>query len=248
MDSVKEHISLYINYLQTEVGSAPNTLAAYRNDLAGLTAFLAGRGVREAPRISADDIVAFLMHERARGQSPASVGRALVAVRCFLKFLSSEGLLEESLLEPLDTPRVWERLPEVLSPEDVATLLATPATRRPLGIRDAALLEMLYATGARASETVGLSLDRVDLDLGFVRVIGKGSKERIVPLGRKAMAALRRYLERSRPKLLRGRTEDLLFVTRLGGPLRREDLWRIVRRHAAAAGIRGKVSPHTLRH
>jgi len=234
--------------LQAEAGSAPNTLDAYRRDLDGLVSHLRDRGVPEPSRITADDVVSFLMHERARGQSPASVARALVAVRCFLRFLATEGLIPETTLLTLDTPRVWERLPEVLSPDEVGALLRTPSTRKPLGIRDVALLEVLYATGARASETVGLTLDRMDLDLGFVRVIGKGNKERIVPLGRKAVAAVERYLTRSRPKLNRGGTDDLVFLTRLGRPLRREDLWRIVRRHAAAAGLRGKVSPHTLRH
>jgi integrase/recombinase XerD len=244
---VRDHISLYINYLQTEIGSAPNTLSAYRSDLAALASFLASRGIAEVSRVSADDVVGFLMHERARGQSPASVGRALVAVRCFLRYLASEGVVAEALLETLDTPRMWERLPEVLSPEEVTKLLAAPSGRKPLALRDIALLEVLYATGARASETVGLTTDRVDTDLGYVRVIGKGSKERIVPLGRKAVASVLRYVERARPRLDRGRSGDILFLTRLGSPLRREDLWRIVRRHAGAAGL-GKVSPHTLRH
>jgi integrase/recombinase XerD len=136
----------------------------------------------------------------------------------------------------------------VLSPAGVEALLAAPDRRDPLGIRDRALLEVLYATGARASETVGLTRDRLDLDARFVRVIGKGNKERIVPLGRKAVKALAAWLAGPRETLLRGRESDLVFVTRLGAPLRREDLWRIVRRHARAAGVRGKVSPHTLRH
>jgi integrase/recombinase XerD len=234
--------------LRAEVGSARNTLDAYRGDLTGLASHLRDRGIAEPSGITADDVVSFMMHERARGQSPASVARALVAVRCFLRFLATEGQIAETTLLTLDTPRVWERLPEVLSPDEVGVLLGAPSQRKPLGIRDAALLEVLYATGARASETVGLTLDRVDLDLGFVRVIGKGNKERIVPLGRKAVAAIERYLARSRPRLERGEPDDLVFLTRSGYPLRREDLWRIVRRHAAAAGIRGKVSPHTLRH
>ncbi len=242
---MNKRISLYLGYLQGEAGVSRNTIAAYRRDLGRFAAFLAERGVRET---RPEDVASFLMHERARGLSPASVARALVSVRCFLKFLAAEGRLDGRILEHLDTPQVWERLPEVLAPVDVEALLAAPNARTHLGSRDRALFEVLYATGARASETVGLTLDRLELALRWARVIGKGDKERLVPLGRKAVQALSRYLEHHRGKLLRGNVSDLVFVTRLGAPLRREDLWRIVRRHAVAAGIRGKVSPHTLRH
>jgi integrase/recombinase XerD len=188
------------------------------------------------------------MAERARGQSSASVARALVSVRCLLKFLAAEERIDGRILEALDAPKTWERIPEVLSPADVTALLGAPDISTPLGLRDRALLELLYATGARATETVTITLDRLDLDLRYVRVIGKGDKERIVPVGRAAVKAVRAYLDGAREALLRGRTTDLVFVTRLGAPLRREDLWQIVRRHALRAGIRGKVSPHTLRH
>jgi integrase/recombinase XerD len=151
-------------------------------------------------------------------------------------------------LATLDTPRQWVRLPAVLSPEEVESLLEAPPPRKVLGIRDRALLEVLYATGARASETVGLTRDGLDLSLGYVRVRGKGDKERIVPLGAKARAALERYLRVARPRLVTGEDPGVVFVTRLGAPLRREDLWRIVRRHARAAGLPDRVHPHTLRH
>jgi len=242
---MNEHISLYLNYLRGEAGVASNTVAAYRRDLERFAAFL---GERPVPRTRPEDVASFLMHERARGLAPASVARALVAIRCLLAFLAAEGRLDPRLLLHLDAPRVWERLPGVLAPEDVEALLAAPNARTHLGSRDRALFEVLYATGARASETVGLTLDRLELSLRWARVVGKGDRERLVPLGRKAVDALVRYLDHHREKLLRGRVSDLVFVTRLGAPLRREDLWRLVRRHAVAAGIRGRVSPHTLRH
>lgn len=230
------------------MGAARNTVAAYRSDLHTWLDYLRERGRDEPSGIVADDVLGFLMHERARGRAPASVARTLVAIRCFLRHLAGEGLVDDRILVSLDAPKTWERLPGVLSPEDVEALLATPSPKTPLGLRDRALLEVLYATGARASETVGLTTDRLDLDLGYARVIGKGDKERLVPLGKKAIRAVERYRDGPRGELLRGRATDLLFVTRLGAPLRREDLWRIVRRHVVAAGLRGKVSPHTLRH
>ncbi len=245
MDS---HISLYLAYLQSDLGAARNTVLAYRGDLLGFRRFLASRGRSEPSRIRAEDVLGFLIAERARGQSPASVARALVAVRCFLRYLAGEGILDDRILVSLDSPRTWQRLPEVLSPAEVEALLAAPSPKKPLGVRDRALFEVLYATGARAAETVGLTFDRLDLDLAFVRVIGKGDRERLVPLGRKAVRALGRYLESARPRLLRGPDPGVVFLTRLGAPLRREDLWRIVRRHARAAGIFRPISPHTLRH
>jgi len=245
---MNELISLYLTYLRAETGAARNTLDAYGRDLGAFDGFLGSRGETEPAALSSDSVLAFLMRERARGQSPASVARALVSIRCFLKFLAAEGHIGSKLIESLDTPSAWERIPDVLSPVDVEALLTAPRRRTPLHVRDRALLEILYATGARASEVVGLTLDRIDLDLGFARVIGKGDKERIVPLGSKARSATGRYLTQARPKLLVDRESDLLFLTRLGARLRREDLWRIVRKYALEAGIRGKVSPHTLRH
>lgn len=245
---MNEHISHYIIYLQSEAGASANTILAYRNDLGRFEESARTRGIADPAALSADDVLAFLMAERARGQSSASVARALVSVRCLLKFLAAEEKIDGRILEALDAPKTWERIPEVLSPEDVTSLLAEPDRKKPLGLRDRALLELLYATGSRATETVTVTLDRLDLDLRYVRVIGKGDKERIVPVGRAAVKAVRAYLAGARETLLRGRTSDLVFVTRLGAPLRREDLWQIVRRHALRAGIRGKVSPHTLRH
>jgi len=246
--AVNEHISLFITYLQSEAGVARNTILAYRDDLGRFAALAGKREIDDPAALGAEDVLAFLMAERARGQSPASVARALVSIRCLLRFLAGEGRIDGRILEKLDAPMTWQRIPEVLSQEDVLTLLDAPDPKTPLGIRDRALLEVLYATGARATETVTITKDRLDLDLRYVRVVGKGNRERIVPVGKAAVKAVRRYLAEAREVLLRGRTSDRVFVTRLGAPLRREDLWTIVRKHALAAGIRKKVSPHTLRH
>ncbi len=245
---MNEHIFLYLTYLQTEIGLSRQTIDAYRRDLTRFAGHVRNRGAGQVETLCADDVLGFVIRERARGLAPASVARALVAIRCFLRHLAGEGLVDSTLLDHLDSPKTWEYLPEFLSPADVTALLAVPRLRNPLGIRDRALLEVLYATGARASETVGLTRDALDLTVGYARLIGKGDKERLVPLGRKAIRALTRYLERGRPALIRRNDPPVLFVTRLGAPLRREDLWRIVRRHALAAGISKSVSPHTLRH
>ncbi|MEN8150058.1 MAG: site-specific tyrosine recombinase [Planctomycetota bacterium] len=245
---MNDHIFLFITYLQSEAGVARNTILAYRDDLSRFGARMEDRGVADAGALSADDVLAFLMAERDRGRSPASVARALVTVRVLLKFLAGEGEIDGRILERLESPQVWERIPEVLSPDEVTALLASADVSTPLGIRNRALFEMLYATGARATETVTMTTDRLDLDLRYVRVVGKGNKERIVPVGRAAAKAVRVWLRDAREKLLKGKVSPLVFVTRLGAPLRREDLWTIVTKHAAKAKIRKKVSPHTLRH
>ncbi len=245
---MNEHISLFITYLQAEAGVARNTILAYRDDLGRFGKLMADREVTDPDALTAEDVLAFLMAERSRGRSPASVARGLVSVRVLLKFLAGEGRIDGRILERLDSPRTWERIPKFLSPPEVTALLASADTSTPLGIRNRALFEMLYATGARATETVSITTDRLDLDLRYVRVVGKGNKERIVPVGRAAAKAVRIYLREAREKLLRGKASPLVFVTRLGAPLRREDLWTIVTKHAAKAGIRKKVSPHTLRH
>ena len=245
---MNEHIYLYLTYLQSELSLSPKSVEAYRGDLGRFADQLAGRGIVDVPAISADHVLGFMMAERARGLAPASVARALVAIRCFLRHLSGEGLVDGAILAHLDSPKTWEYLPEFLSPDDVTALLRAPSNKKPLGIRDRALLEVLYATGARASETVGLTRDAIDLSVGFARLIGKGNKERLVPLGRKAIRAVERYLTHGRPELVQQKDHPVIFLTRRGAPLRREDLWRIVKRHALAVGITRNVSPHTLRH
>lgn len=246
---MNRRISLYLLNLRAESGVARNTIEAYRADLSAWADFLVDRGRTGLEAITSGDVLGFLIRERARGQAPASVARRLVAIRCFLKWLVAEGAIDDSILAGIDSPKQWERIPGVLSPADVEALLAAPETATRLGLRDRALLEILYATGARASETVGATVDRLDLTTRTFRPIGKGNKERMVPLGRPAAAWIGRYLEEVRSRLLRNRAPtDLVFLTRTGNPLRREDLWRIVRRYALSAGLPGKVSPHVLRH
>jgi integrase/recombinase XerD len=199
-------------------------------------------------QIEPDRIIDFTMAEKKRGLAITSVSRALVAVRMFFRFLSGEGLIKRDPTEHLESPRLWQNLPEVLDRRSVDRLLAAPNAdddRWPL--RDRAVLEMLYATGARASEVADMTLLSVNREVGYVLAIGKGRKERIVPVGRKALEALEAYLTRERPDLDRQQGPHL-FLTHSGRRMGRETLWRLVKKYCARAGVSRRVSPHTLRH
>jgi integrase/recombinase XerD len=245
---VRDAVSHFLDYLRLECGASEHTLAAYRRDLGKFCAFLARAGAHAPPQIKPVHVTRFLREEATDGRSTASTARYLAAVRSFLRFLVAEGVLASSAADGVEAPSLWHRLPVVLSPDQVERLLAAPADEGPLAVRDRAMLEVLYATGARASEVVSLARDGVDLGIGYARVFGKGRKERIVPLGRPAIDAITRYLERARPRLVARRDAGTLFVSRTGRRVGRERLWSIVRTHARAAGIDKPVHPHTLRH
>jgi integrase/recombinase XerD len=234
-------------YLRAEAGLSENSVAAYSRDVGAWVARLgrAGTGVESADR---EAVLDHLAAERARGLSARSLARALAALRTFYRFLVGEGLAPADPTAGVDSPRLWSRLPAVLGREDVEALLAKPDPRTRLGRRDRAILEVLYGCGLRASEVAGLRRDRVSFDLGVLRVLGKGSKERLVPFGGRARAALEAWLAHGRPGLARGPEVPHLFLSRAGRPLLREDVWRIVRRHLRAAGIVAEASTHTLRH
>jgi len=231
---VQELIDRFIDYLSIEAGLAENTQLAYRADL----------------RKYATLVLGFLMRLKDQGYAATSIARMFAAVKMFYRFLALEGLVERNVTQALDSPRLWKRLPHVLSPDEVERLLEAPDTSKPLGLRDRAILETLYATGARVSEVCGLDVDSIHFDYGYLRCIGKGNKERVVPVGRTALGWVRRYVDEVRPGLLKGHAATALFVSarRRGGRLRRETVWAMVRKYARLAGIRKKVSPHTLRH
>jgi integrase/recombinase XerD len=237
----------FIDALRGERGLSPHTTAAYRRDLDQFVALLAEIGVTEAREITAGTVMSFQARLHRRQLAPASIARKLSAVRTFLAFAYREGEIDQ-LLTDLETPRTERRLPSALTAAEVERLLAQPNTATPDGLRDRAMLELLYATGLRVSELVNLPLESVRLAAGFVRCIGKGSKERVVPLGRVAAAWVSRYLEEGRPR--HGAKEGVarLFLTARGEGMSRETFWARLREYARAAGIRRKVSPHTLRH
>lgn len=237
----------FLEVLQAERAASRHTIAAYRHDLADFLAFLASqrRSLRAA---GADDVVGYLERLRARGLKPASVARRLSALRGWLRHLVREGQLARDPTEHIERPRGSRPLPRTLSRELAATLVESPDVGAPRGVRDRALLELLYATGLRASECLGLRVDDVNLTAGYVICTGKGRKQRLVPLGGEAARWVERYLKEVRPLHTRRRDSGRLFVNPAGRPLSRQSLWTIVRRAAAAAGVRRRVSPHVLRH
>jgi integrase/recombinase XerD len=238
-------IEHYLEFLAVERGLAPNTIAAYRADLGRLVRDLGGRPPEAATHA---DLLRVLRSMRARGGSPRTVARWIVAVSGFFAWLVDLGALTHDPSAHLESPRTWRALPRVLSAAEVEALLAAPPRERPLGLRDVAMLEVLYATGLRVSELCGLRLSDLHLDAGYLRCRGKGGKERVVPLGGEADAALERWLADGRPAVARGRRAEVVFVNARGGPLSRQGFWKILRAHGRRAGIRKRLSPHVVRH
>jgi len=237
----------YLGALQVELGASRNTLTAYRRDLTDFTQFLNAQR-RSLLRAGPDDIVGYLERLRTRGLRPASVARRISALRGLYKHLVREGELRRDPTEHLEAPRRARALPRTLSRETVAALVEAPDLTHPRGVRDRTVLELLYATGMRASECLGLTLDDVNLTAGYVVCTGKGRKQRLVPVGAEAAQWVRRYLREIRPLSTRARDSGHLFVNPRGGRLSRQSLWAIVRHAAARAGVPHRVSPHVLRH
>ncbi len=240
-------VDAFLEHLVVERGLAQNTLEAYRRDLLRYCTFLRGRG-RAAAGVDRAEIPRYLLTLREAGLSPRSVARHLSAIRHFHRFLWREGQASRDPTAHLESPRPWRRLPGVLSSEEVARLLAIPQPKTPQGLRNGAMLELMYASGLRVSELVGLRLSDLDFAVGIVHVLGKGDKERLVPLGEAAAMSLRAYLERGRPELERRRPSPHLFIGRHGHRLTRQMFWQIFKGAARAAGIVKRVTPHTLRH
>jgi integrase/recombinase XerD len=247
-----EHLVLdFIAYLEFERGLSRNTLEAYRSDLLQFGRFLEGRELDAVTASSAD--VSDFLTELASGNgrpaaSPATIQRKAACLRSFYRHLRREGVRDSDPTATLSGPRRGRRLPKVLNRDEVLRLLEQPKGTDPSGLRDRALLELMYACGLRASEAIGVDVQDVDLEGGVLRARGKGSKERVVPIGSKAVDATRIYLARGRPKLVRDREEPSVFVNFRGERLTRQGLYKIVRRHAASAGLADRMSPHTLRH
>jgi len=242
----------FLAYLELERGLSRNTLEAYRCDLLQFGEFLQKRGLGP---ISAGhgDLAAFLSELAAGGEerppvAPATLQRKAACLRSFYRHLRREGLIEHDPTAELRGPPRTKRLPMVLSREEVGMLLSEPKGSEPRALRDRALLEVMYACGLRASEAIGLELADVDLQEGLLRARGKGSKERIVPIGREAVGALGIYLQRGRPALVGAKVESRLFVNRRGSGLTRQGLYKIIQGHAGRVGLGDKMSPHTLRH
>jgi integrase/recombinase XerD len=237
----------FLQTLRIEQGASPHTLAAYRRDLARFERVLARRGVA-VERASPSDLSAHLLELRRHGLGSRSLARHLAAIRGLYRHLRRSHHLKGDPTELLENPRPGRRLPRALSPSEAAALVEAPRGGRPQAIRDRAILELLYATGMRASELTGLRLESLDLRAGFVAPMGKGSRQRVVPLGSAAAKAVRLYLADVRPRFLKGPDPGTVFLNRRGRPLSRQALWVLVRKYAASQGLRGRPSPHALRH
>lgn len=236
------------DYLRAEAGSSGNTVDAYLRDTRRLAAFARSKGVEGPERVTPTVLRDFVFQLKDLGLAATSIRRQISAVRTYFRFLVGEGRLSSDPSTQLETPKTWRKLPDVLSAEEAEALLGAPSADEPLVWRDRALLEVAYATGVRVSELVGLVLGDVWFDDGLIRVMGKGAKERLVPIGRRALGAAAVYARETRPTLDRGKTADRFFLNARGGPLSRVGVWGIVKRCARRAGIAKRVSPHTLRH
>jgi len=237
-------VEQFLDSLWLEAGLSRNTLAAYRSDLEGLTHWL------RAPPASAsrEQLQAFLAERVQDGVRPRTSARLLSSLRRFYQYLLREGILSADPSALLEAPRLGRPIPKSLTEEQVEQLLAAPSTDSALGLRDRAMLETLYATGLRVTELVTLAISQLNLQAGVLKVIGKGNKERLVPLGEEAIGWLQRYLASARPGLLGGKMTEALFPTARGGPMTRQAFWHNIKRYARSAGIETGLSPHTLRH
>lgn len=241
-------IDRYLSELRIEGGVSRNTFESYRNDLGKFQAFLKTQRIRDLARVSQRTVSVFVGQLSQRKLSPASIARCVSALRGFYRFLCHERMVRENPTTDVTTPRPWLRLPKTLSADDIDRLLRVAAGKKPEDLRDAAMIELLYATGLRVSELVGLEQARLNLEVGYVLVSGKGNKQRVVPMGEPARRKLETYLAGARSTLLKGRTSPSVFVTRRGGQLTRQGFWKLLRARARQARIAKPISPHMLRH
>ncbi len=246
---MREHLRSYLHFLTLEKNAAANTIGSYTLDLTRYLEFLENKGLKSIGDVRERDVTAYVTMLGKTGLSPRSVSRSLSAIKMFHKFLAGEQLSPRDPARPVDAPKLSRTLPDVLNPDEVDAILKQPDTQSDLGLRDRAILETMYATGMRVSELVGLKKSSVDEQGGFVRVFGKGSKERVVPIGRSALKWMAEYIGKVRGKLSRGgKGLDVLFLNARGKPMSRMAVWNIVKASTARSGVNKDVHPHTLRH
>jgi integrase/recombinase XerD len=244
---MKDHIESYLAHLRLERGLSPTTITSYAQDLALFEAFSKTHGNKDVSNIR-QLLVREFLHSMRASKSPATIARKLACLKGFFRFLISQGVIKDNPTEFIETPRLWQRLPQTLSESEVSNLLESPE-KEDLGIRDHALLELLYGAGLRVSEASGLDMNSLNLEAGFIRCIGKGSKERIVPIGKLAQTAIKQYLESERPTLIHRKSNtQALFVNRRGTRLSRQRIWQLIRHYATIANVSKSIHPHTLRH
>lgn len=245
---MQELLARYLNYLLIERGVAQNTLEAYGRDLQRFILFLQEKGITELNKVMPEVIVEYLVRIKDEGLSANSMNRSLASLRGLYKYLVQEKQVSQTPLANIELAKVWMRLPDTISREEMVLILTQPGLETAAALRDSAMLELLYATGIRVSELIGLTMNSINWQVGFLTTMGKGSKERIVPIGKAAYDCTRLYVDRARPQLMRGKSTDALFLNRFGGKFTRQGLWKTVVRYAKKAGLQKKVHPHTFRH
>lgn len=238
----------FLDYVTLERGLSAHTRDAYARDLSGFIEWLDRNGVKTLNDVTRRQVTDYLMAEKDRGLCVNSISRHMVSLKVFFRYLAQEGLLAVNVVETMDSPRVWKMLPGFLTPMEVDRLLAAPDIKTALGLRNRAILELFYASGLRVSELAGLQLGDLHFAERFLRCVGKGRKERVVPVGGRAIEWVERYLREVRPGLAPGAAEQTLFLSRLQQPISRKTLWQIIKRCARDAGIDKPITPHTLRH
>jgi integrase/recombinase XerD len=248
MATLNDLADLFLNYLQVEKGLSANTLESYSRDINRYLDFLGKNHIFDIAGADTAMILKHLIALRDEGLSARSRARHLVALRGFYRFLLQEKVLDHDPSRLIDLPKTGLKLPDALSFEEIEALLRTPDVTKPAGIRNAAMLELLYASGVRVSELVNMLVTDAHIEAGFIRVFGKGSKERVIPIGRPAQASLNTYLETARPVLLKHHKSHHLFIARAGKPMTRQGFWKLLKLYALKAGIKKKITPHSMRH
>lgn len=238
----------FLDYLKVEAGLAENTILGYGRDLRGLLEFCESEKISEIEQLTPILIRSYLKRLTQESKAESSMKRCVVAIRMFLRFARLTGLIENDFTELFEGPKLWQKLPTIASKQQMIDLLDAPSAKEPFYLRDKAILELLYATGLRASELAGLKIPDLNLDIGYLRCIGKGSRERIVPVGKMAIAAVAEYIRDLRPRLAKPHSGDSLLLSRTGAPLGRIEIWRLVKKYAARAGMPRNLTAHTLRH
>ena len=238
----------FLHHLAVERGLAENTLSSYHRDLHQFISWLTEKEIQAVELVRRNHIMAYLLGLQKKGRAPATISRQLAALKSFYHFLMQEGALQQDPTTNLDSPKLAKKLPHVMTPAEVDRLLSMPDAASPSGSRDKAMLELLYATGLRVSELMALDTAHINLDMGYVQCFGKGSKERIVPMGSMAAGCLNEYLEEGRKKLKKHPSEKALFINKRGSRLTRQGFWKILKKYVQNAGITREIAPHTLRH
>lgn len=247
-DLLKQFIEQFLNYLSVERGLAQNTIFAYKRDLLRYDRFLREKNITDVYKIDKEVIRYYLVYQKEKGLNPSSIARSLVTIRLFHRFLLREKLSKGDPTDVIDSPKLWKRNPDFLLPTEVEKLLSVPNIKDKKGMRDKAILETMYAAGLRVSELINLKVEDVNLDAGFIRCLGKGRKERVVPIGKFAISSIRRYLDSSRQKFTKKKPSQFLFLNPSGDKISRISVWKLIKAYARQARIKKPIRPHVLRH